>query len=98
MNTNNPIGENGNKSIHGRKAINVVRDESADDLLEKFFGEKGYELIQCNCAVPEIEKEEIKFDKALARRIRISKERFQADIMPIKTGTRTRNKTVDTER
>ena len=98
MNTNNPIGENGNKSIQGRKAINVVRDESADDLLEKFFGEKGYELIQCNCAVPEIKKEEIKFDKALARRIKISKERFERDCMPIKTGTRKRNKSVDAER
>ncbi len=98
MNTNNPIGENGNKSIQGRKAINVVRDERADDLLEKFFGEKGYELIQCNCAVPEIKQEEIKFDKTLARRIRISKERFKADVMPIKAGTRARNKSVDTER
>ncbi len=98
MNTNNPIGENGNKSINGRKAINVVRDERADDLLEKFFGEKGYEVVQCNCAVPEITKEQIKFDETLARRVKISKERFKADVMPIKTGTRTRNKNVDTER
>lgn len=107
MNANNPTGENGNKLINGRKPMNVVRDESADRLLEKFFGDlkkEGRTAIHLHCVTElEIPKDAIKFkDDVIAKRMEISKARFERDaILSIKTGTgkkKQTNKGADVER
>lgn len=94
MNANNPTGENGNKIVNERKQLNVVRDDNVDDLLEKFFGDlkkEGRTAIYVDCVTElEIPKDQIKFaDKVIAKRMNVSKARFERDaVLSIKTGER----------